>query len=311
MFNRSAVKQRTKHMVLEGNPTPWKVTLVFILATTWISQIVDLVLPNPFADVMTNMQQWLLSLSNSSVLTDSSVNAMMQEVFSGLAGGMAMWAILASLIVAFYSMVVGVGYSAFILHRMRGEESGYNDLFSYFYLAAKIIWLEVLKFIFIYLWSLLFIFPGYIAYYRYRMAEYILIDDPDISALEAIRRSKRMMVGRKFELWFIDLTFIGWQILCTVIVNLVSFGGTSLYLPDAVVTILILIADTAVSMFLTAYINLTAASYYLYALTNPAPPMGNGAGPNRNYYDNGQNPDNDAWTRPENPYGDNHRDWNQ
>jgi uncharacterized membrane protein len=311
MFNRSAVKQRTKHMVLEGNPTPWKVTLVFILATTWISQIVDLVLPNPFADVMTNMQQWLLSLSNSSVLTDSSVNAMMQEVFSGLAGGMAMWAILASLIVAFYSMVVGVGYSAFILHRMRGEESGYNDLFSYFYLAAKIIWLEVLKFIFIYLWSLLFIFPGYIAYYRYRMAEYILIDDPDISALEAIRRSKRMMVGRKFELWFIDLTFIGWQILCTVIVNLVSFGGTSLYLPDAVVTILILIADTAVSMFLTAYINLTAASYYLYALTNPAPPMGNGGGPNRNYYDNGQNPDNDAWTRPENPYGDNHRDWNQ
>ncbi len=310
MFNRSAVKQRTKHMVLEGNPTPWKVTLVFILATTWISQIVDLVLPNPFADVMTNMQQWLLSLSNSSVLTDSSVNAMMQEIFSGLAGGMAMWAILASLIVAFYSMVVGVGYSAFILHRMRGEESSYNDLFSYFYLAAKIIWLEVLKFIFIYLWSLLFIFPGYIAYYRYRMAEYILIDDPDISALEAIRRSKRMMVGRKFELWFIDLTFIGWQILCTVIVNLVSFGGTALYLPDAVVTILILIADTAVSMFLTAYINLTVASYYLYALTNPAPPVGNGGGPNRNYYDNGQNPDNDAWTRPENPYGDNHRDWN-
>ena len=102
MFNRSAVKQRTKHMVLEGNPTPWKVTLVFILATTWISQIVDLVLPNPFADVMTNMRQWLLSLSNGSVLTDSSVNAMMQEVFSGLAGGMAMWAILASLIVAFY-----------------------------------------------------------------------------------------------------------------------------------------------------------------------------------------------------------------
>ena len=311
MFNRSAVKQRTKHMVLEGNPTPWKVTLVFILATTWISQIVDLVLPNPFADVMTNMRQWLLSLSNGSVLTDSSVNAMMQEVFSGLAGGMAMWAILASLIVAFYSMVVGVGYSAFILHRMRGEESGYNDLFSYFYLAAKIIWLEVLKFIFIYLWSLLFIFPGYIAYYRYRMAEYILIDDPDISALEAIRRSKRMMVGRKFELWFIDLTFIGWQILCTVIVNLVSFGGTSLYLPDAVVTILILIADTAVSMFLTAYINLTVASYYLYALTNPMPPVGNGGGPNRNYYDNGQKPDNDAWTRPENPYGDNHRDWNQ
>ncbi len=311
MFNRSAVKQRTKHMVLEGNPAPWKVTLVFILATTWISQIVDLILPNPFADVMTNMQQLLVDISSSAMLSDSAINALTQQIFSGLSGGMAMWAILASLIVAFYSMVVGVGYSAFTLHRMRGEESGYNDLFSYFYLAAKIVWLEILKFIFIYLWSLLFIFPGYIAYYRYRMAEYIMIDDPDISALEAIRRSKRMMVGRKFELWFIDLTFIGWQILCTVVVNLVSFGGTSLYLPDAVVTILILIADTAVSMFLTAYINLTVTSYYLYALTHQAPPVGSGGGPNRNYYDNGQNPDNGTWSQPENPYGDNHQDWNQ
>ncbi len=41
--------------------------------------------------------------------------------------------------------------------------------------------LNILKFIFIYLWSLLFLFPGIVALYRYRLAEYALLDDPEIS----------------------------------------------------------------------------------------------------------------------------------
>ena len=98
MFNRSAVKNQTKQMLRVGNPAPWLVTLVFLLATTWVSQIVDLVVPNPFDDVLDNMQQWITSMSGSAVISDSTVNAMTQQVFSALSGGTAMWAILAALI---------------------------------------------------------------------------------------------------------------------------------------------------------------------------------------------------------------------
>ncbi len=313
MFNRSAVKQRIKHMLREGNPAPWKVTLIFLLATTWVSQIVDVVLPNPFHAVSTSLQQWDVILNGSTELSESTVNAMMQQVFSGLTVASAKWAILVALVILFYSVVVGFGYSAYALHRMRGEEGGYADLFSYFYLAAKIIWMEILKCIFIYLWSLLFIFPAFIAYYRYRMAEYILLDDPDISALEAIRRSKQMMVGRKFELFIVDLSFIGWQLLCTLIISAVSGALGVLSVPSVVVTILTLIIDTAISMFLTAYISLTVASFYLFLLERKVPPVQEGSGPDgQPFYGSAQNGnDEDAWNHPRNPFENDNNQWNQ
>ena len=70
--------------------------------------------------------------------------------------------------------------------------------------------------IFIALWSLLFIVPGIIAMYRYRMAYYILLDDPDKGPLQCIRESKELMRGHKKELFFLDLSFIGWEFLITI-----------------------------------------------------------------------------------------------
>lgn len=313
MFNRSAVKQRTKHMLREGNPAPWKVTLVFLLATTWVSQIVDVILPNPFNAVSANLQQWSVILDGSATVSESTIDATLQQVFSNLTVASAKWAILVALVILFYSIVVGFGYSAYALHRMRGEEGGYEDLFSYFYLAAKIIWMEILKCIFIYLWSLLLVFPGFIAYYRYRMAEYVLLDDPDISALEAIRRSKQMMVGRKFELFIVDLSFIGWQILCTVVVSVVSGVFGALSVPGMIVTILTLIADTVISMYLTAYITLTEAGFYLFLLERKVPPVqeGNGAGDQPYYNQTRTIDDESAWEHPKNPFENDNNQWNQ
>lgn len=67
--------------------------------------------------------------------------------------------------------------------------------------------------IFIFLWSLLLIIPGIIAAYRYSMAFYILNDNPKMGAMDALRESKKMMVGYKGKLFFLSLSFIGWTIL--------------------------------------------------------------------------------------------------
>ena len=65
---------------------------------------------------------------------------------------------------------------------------------------------HILILILILLWGLLLIVPGIIAAIAYCMTYYILADNPDIGALEAIRRSKAMMMGNKwkcscFSLW--------------------------------------------------------------------------------------------------------------
>lgn len=63
------------------------------------------------------------------------------------------------------------------------------------------------------LWSLLFIIPGIIKAYSYRMVPYILTDNPNIGADKAITLSRKMMNGNKFETFVLDLSFLGWYLL--------------------------------------------------------------------------------------------------
>lgn len=68
--------------------------------------------------------------------------------------------------------------------------------------------------LFTFLWSLLLYIPGIIKAFSYSMTKYILDDNPELSASEAIHRSRMMMKGHKFDLFWLYLSFIGWIILC-------------------------------------------------------------------------------------------------
>jgi uncharacterized membrane protein len=70
-----------------------------------------------------------------------------------------------------------------------------------------------LKYLFIGLWSLLLWIPGIIKAFSYAMTEYILVDYPDLSANKAIDLSRAMMKDRKFDLFYLYLSFIGWVLL--------------------------------------------------------------------------------------------------
>lgn len=69
--------------------------------------------------------------------------------------------------------------------------------------------------LFVSLWTLLFIIPGIIAAFRYAMAFFIIADDEDCGALEAIRRSKDMMKGNKWKLFCLQWRFFWWWLLAT------------------------------------------------------------------------------------------------
>lgn len=60
---------------------------------------------------------------------------------------------------------------------------------------------------------ILLIIPGIIAAYAYSQTWYILIDKKDISALDAIEESKKIMMGHKWRLFLLSLSFIGWLLL--------------------------------------------------------------------------------------------------
>ena len=77
----------------------------------------------------------------------------------------------------------------------------------------RMVWGGLLFAIKVFLWSLLLIIPGIIKEFSYAMTPYILEDDPDLSVLQAIKKSKAMMKGHKFDLFYLWLSFIGWILL--------------------------------------------------------------------------------------------------
>lgn len=118
-----------------------------------------------------------------------------------------------SLVTVFLSMLINAGYAIYILGIRRGEKMPCSSLFEGFAYAGKVILLFLLMEIFIILWSFLFVIPGIIAGYRYSFALYNLIENPELSAMEAIRLSKQQTSGYKWKLFVLDLSFIGWYLL--------------------------------------------------------------------------------------------------
>lgn len=73
--------------------------------------------------------------------------------------------------------------------------------------------LSLMTNLFVFLWSLLFIIPGFVKAYAYSMAPYIKYDHPEYSWKRCLDESQAMMKGYKWKLFCLDLSFIGWNIV--------------------------------------------------------------------------------------------------
>lgn len=87
------------------------------------------------------------------------------------------------------------------------------------------VWGMLWMYILICLWTLLLIIPGIIKCFSYAMVPFILEENPELSASESIHRSRMMMRGHKYDLFWLLLGFLGWAILC-----LFTFGIGFLWL---------------------------------------------------------------------------------
>ncbi|MGI6247840.1 MAG: DUF975 family protein [Acutalibacteraceae bacterium] len=128
-------------------------------------------------------------------------------------------------ILIFFAAVSALMYNIFVAGPVTVGNSryylmnrlGYGDigtLFSVFkpgYL--NIVKGVLIKGIYIFLWSLLFFIPGIIKIFEYSMVEYILAENPNLNAHEALNLSSRMTDGKKAEIFVFQLSFLGWALL--------------------------------------------------------------------------------------------------
>ena len=108
---------------------------------------------------------------------------------------------------------VQLGYCKYLLKLHDGMDGELKDLFSEFDRFGDAFVMGLLRAIYTFLWTMLFIIPGIIAVYKYAMAPFILLENPGMKANDAITASKEMMDGHKGELFCLELSFIGWMVL--------------------------------------------------------------------------------------------------
>ena len=109
--------------------------------------------------------------------------------------------------------MVGLGYAKFNLSLFEEEKVSFKTIFSERKRYKDCFVLYVLQIIYITLGSILFIIPGIIAFYAYCMAPYIMVENPEMTAKQALKASKAMMKGNKWKLFCLSFSFIGWDIL--------------------------------------------------------------------------------------------------
>ena len=150
-----------------------------------------------------------------------------------------------TILIGVFAIALSVGFTSYCLAVARRQKAGFFQLFDVFGNLFRVLWLSILRALLVTLWSLpavagytLMIFSllelpwfnpalallglplagagialGVMASYRYSLAVYLLLDAPDKGALACIRESKALTRGRKWELFVLDLSLLGWRLL--------------------------------------------------------------------------------------------------
>ena len=111
------------------------------------------------------------------------------------------------------------GFTVYFLSLIRQEDIRYERLFEGYKDFIRTLLMEFLYCLAVAVGTCLFIVPGIILGIGLCMAPYILKDDPQISAMDALMKSWQMTRGHKMKLFWLGLSFIGW-----IILSLCTFG---------------------------------------------------------------------------------------
>ncbi len=112
---------------------------------------------------------------------------------------------------------ITLGYAKFNLSLVDHKPTSFAQLFSEFHRFGAGFFMQLLRSIYTVLWSLLFVIPGIYAAYGYAMTPYVLLENPEMTANEAITKSKELMNGNRWRLFCLEISFFGWALLVALL----------------------------------------------------------------------------------------------
>ena len=252
--DRRALKGAARQDLRAARPRVWKVTLVYLLLTSGLLLLLNLVLGNSVS-----YARDLLTV----VLTTDDPQILLNAL-TAPGSPVAVPVFFLQILLQLYTMVLSFGYYGYTLRRTRGEEASYGDLLGGFGMTGRVILMNLITIAFSLCWAVLVLVPVTLAvsflmtltimgsyFYapsvelftaqvvglyvvllvvviaaalvipflalRYVLAPFCLADHPDDGPLEAVRRSRRLLSPRYGELFKLVLSFLGWGILSALL----------------------------------------------------------------------------------------------
>ena len=205
MWDRIEIKKRGKEAFLKNY---WGCVL--------ISLILMLVLGNDFFQVRFDIRSRHLIYDGMSMFRRPDVDGTIRLIPVSVVAAVLI-VVLGLVLTVFVTNVLSVGGCRYFLE----NQTMYVDVgllgwgFSRDHYKNVVLTL-FLRDLYTFLWTLLFIAPGIVKSYEYRMIPYILAEHPDMPPGEVFAKSREMMDGFKYEMLVLDVSFLGWMILGSV-----------------------------------------------------------------------------------------------
>lgn len=128
----------------------------------------------------------------------------------------------AFVISAFLLNPLEVGSKRFFFYNLNAPAEVKELAFGFDHAYMNVVKTMFFRDLYTFLWSLLFIIPGIVKAFEYRMVPYLLAEYPDMPKEQAFETSKRMMDGQKWRTFVLDLSFLGWNILSALTLGILG-----------------------------------------------------------------------------------------
>jgi hypothetical protein len=165
-----------------------------------------------------------------------------------------------------YSFVIEaaftLGLAMFVLNFIRAGKVSLELLFSGFEKFIKAFLINFIMSIIIFVGLVLFIVPGIIFGLMYSQAYYILADNPELGAIECLRKSRIMMIENKGYLFGLRLSFIGWALLAAISIVVGEYILQDMIITSPVVKLLVHTVMEIPMYFVLAYLQVTNGIFY-------------------------------------------------
>lgn len=255
---RASMKRTRPHAMVIG--------FIFVFLTVYLTAIVESFVSLDLSTILSDFQIYIaMGYSPFDVLLYLG-NGLLNATLIFMA---------VSAVTNIFAAIMDVGLISYSMRMARHEPCGGRNLFDGFLMLGRVIGTLILQAIYILIWTLLAIIPslamlgiilltsasmsddvlfffimiflllyiaglvyGIFVMYRYRLSLFFLVDNPNMGCRQCLRASKDTMKKKVLALVSLDLSFLGWIFLASIIVLVGNSLFLSVYLQNALICIL-------------------------------------------------------------------------